>query len=57
MKKLLHKITCKLIDINNRKVDAKMNDYYFLKELCASNGILDLDKYLRLLKMIKRKYK
>ena len=57
MKQLFYKIRCKLIDLNNKKIDAKMDNYYFLKDLCASNGVLDLNKYSRLLKMIKRKYK
>jgi uncharacterized protein YerC len=57
MKKILYKIRCKLIDLNNKKVDAQIDNYYFLKDLCSSNGVLDLDKYSRLLKMIKRKYK
>jgi hypothetical protein len=57
MKHLFYKIRCKLIDLNNKKVDAKMDNYYFLKDLCASDGVLDLNKYSRLLKMIKRKYK
>ena len=57
MKHLFYKIRCKLIDLNNKKIDAKMDDYYFLKDLCASDGVLDLNKYSRLLKMVKRKYK
>jgi hypothetical protein len=57
MKHLFYKIRCKLIDLNNKKVDAEIDNYYFLKGLCISNGVLDLDKYSRLLKMIKRKYK
>jgi hypothetical protein len=57
VKHLFYKFRCKLIDLNNKKVDVKMNDYYFLKDLCASNGVLDLNKYSRLLKMVKRKYK
>ena len=57
MKYLFYKIRYKLIDLNNKKVDAKMDNYYFLKDLCKSNGVLDLNKYSRLLKMIKRKYK
>ena len=57
MKHLFYKIRYKLIDLNNKKVDAEIDNYYFLKNLCISNGVLDLDKYSRLLKMIKRKYK
>ena len=57
MKKLLYKIKNKIININNRKVEKQMSDYIFLKNLCISNDTLDLNKYLRLMKMIKRKYK
>lgn len=57
MKKLLYKIKNKIININNRKVEKQMRDYIFLKDLCTINNTLDLNKYLRLMKMIKRKYK
>lgn len=57
MKKLLYKINCKLIDIHNRKIEKEMDNYKFLRSLCISNNALDLDKYLRLMKMVKRKYK
>lgn len=57
MKKLLYRIKNKIIDINNRKVEKQINDYIFLKDLCTTNNTLDLNKYLRLMKMIKRKYK
>lgn len=57
MKKLLYKIKNKIININNRKVEKQMNDYIFLRDLCTINNTLDLNKYLRLMKMIKRKYK
>ena len=33
MKKILYKIRCKLIDLNNKKVDAQIDNYYFLKDL------------------------
>lgn len=57
MKKLLYKIKNKIININNRKIEKQMSDYIFLKDLCTTNNTLDLNKYLRLMKMIKRKYK
>ena len=53
MRKLLNKI----IDIHNAKVNKEIDNYKFLKSLCISNGVLDLNKYTRLLKMVKKKYK
>ena len=57
MKKLLYKITCKLIDINNRRIEKQIDNDKFLQSLCISNNTLDLNKYSRLMKMIKKRYK
>ena len=57
MKKLLYKISYKLIDIHNKKVEKEINNYKFLQGLCISNNTLDLNKYSRLMKMIKKRYK
>lgn len=57
MKKLLYKITCKLIDINNRKIEKQIDNDKFLQSLCISNNTLDLNKYSRLMKMTKKRYK
>ena len=57
MKKLLYKISYKLIDIHNRKVEKEIDNYKFLRGLCISNNTLDLNKYSRLMKMIKKRYK
>ena len=57
MKKLLYKISYKLIDIHNRKIGKEIDNYKFLQGLCISNSTLDLNKYLRLMKMIKKRYK
>lgn len=57
MKKLLYKISYKLIDIHNRKVEKEIDNYKFLQSLCISNYTLDLNKYSRLIKMIKKRYK
>lgn len=57
MKKLLYKISYKLIDIHNRKVEKEIDNYKFLQGLCISNNTLDLNKYSRLMKMIKKRYK
>lgn len=57
MKKLLYKISYKLIDIHNKKVEKEINNYKFLQGLCISNSTLDLNKYSRLMKMIKKRYK
>lgn len=51
------KLYCKLVDINNRKVDKEMDDYYFLRDLCTQNHTLNLNKYSRLMSMVKRKYR
>lgn len=57
MKKLLYKISYKLIDIHNKKVEKEINNYKFLQGLYISNSTLDLNKYSRLMKMIKKRYK
>ena len=57
MKKLLYKIACKLIDINNRKIEKQIDNDKFLQSLCISNSTLDLNKYSKLMKMIKKRYK
>lgn len=57
MKKLLYKITCKLIDISNKKIEKQIDNDKFLQSLCISNNTLDLNKYSRLMKMIKKRYK
>lgn len=46
-----------LIKIHNQRLAKKMENYNFLVGLCTENRILDLDKYLKLMKMIKKKYK
>lgn len=53
MKKLLYKI----IDIHNKKIEKEFDDYKFLQSLCISNNTLDLNKYSRLMKMVKKRYK
>lgn len=46
-----------LIKIRNQRIAKKMENYKFLINLCVENKTLDLDKYLKLMKMIKKKYK
>ena len=53
----MNKIIKKLIDRHNKKIEKEFDDYKFLHSLCISNNTLDLNKYLRLMKMVKRKYK
>lgn len=57
MKKLYQKFVCYLIDRNNERMSIRANDRQFLESLCTSNNTLNLNKYLRLMKMIKNKYK
>lgn len=57
MKKSLYKILSKIIDIHNAKIEKEIDDYNFLRNLCISNNSLDLDKYSRLIKMVKKRYK
>ena len=53
----MNKILNKLIDLNNKRITKKVDNHNFLESLCIDNRTLDLDKYLRLMKMVKRKYK
>lgn len=46
-----------LIKIHNQKVTRKLENYNFLVNLCIEDRTLNLDKYLKLMKMIKKKYK
>ena len=46
-----------LIKRNNKKVDKEWSDYCFLVDLCLEGRVLNLDKYNRLLKMVKRNYR
>lgn len=57
MKKWYQKFVCYLIDKNNERMNVRADNRKFLVELCTINHTLDLDKYLRLEKMIKNKYK
>lgn len=57
MKKIINKIVDYLIQKNNKKISKQWDDYCFLQELCITNGTLDINKYDRLLSMVKRKYK
>lgn len=53
MKKILYKI----IEINNKKIERQRDNDKFLRSLCTSNNILDINKYIHLMSMIKNKYK
>ena len=53
----MKKIINWLIKRNNKKVDKEWSDYCFLRDLCLEDCVLNLDKYNRLLKMVKRKYR
>lgn len=57
MKKIINKIIDFLIQKNNKKISKQWNDYCFLQELYITNGTLDIDKYNKLLSMVKRKYR
>lgn len=57
MKKWYQKFVCYLIDKNNKRMNVRANDRKFLESLCIVNNTLDLNKYLRLMKMVKNKYK
>lgn len=57
LRKIKYEIQNKIININTEKIAKRMDNYFFLRGLCTTNNTLDLDKYLRLMKMIKRKYK
>lgn len=55
--KLFYKIYYKYIDIHNARVERIMDDYYFLRSLCIEDRSLNLNKYCRLMDMVKRKYR
>lgn len=57
MKKIYWKIISKIINRHNRKLTIKIDDEKFIQELCTVNRELDLDKYSRLTKMLKKRYK
>ena len=57
MKKMINKIINFLIQKNNKKISKQWDDYCFLQELCITDGTLDINKYDRLLSMVKRKYR
>ncbi len=46
-----------LIKIHNQRMARKMENYKFLVNLCTEDRTLDLDKYLKLMKIVKKKYK
>lgn len=51
------KVVVPYLKWNNNKLFQQWEDRKFLESIFVENGVLDLDKYLRLMKMIKRKYK
>lgn len=53
----MNKIVNWLIKRHNKKVDKEWNNYCFLINLCLEGRVLNLDKYNRLLKMVKKKYR
>ena len=53
MKKILYKI----IKINNKRIEKQKDNDKFLRSLCTSNNTLDINKYIRLISMVKNKYK
>ena len=58
MKKLLDKyVLTPLLKRHNKKLWKLQENRSFLEQLCITNRTLDLDKYLRLMEMVKRKYK
>lgn len=57
MKKVYWKIIAKIIDRHNRKLTIKIDNEKFIQELCTVNRELDLDKYSKLIKMLKKRYK
>ena len=57
MKKIYWKIILKIIDRHNRKLTIKIDNEKFIQELCTVNRELDLDKYSKLIKMLKKRYK
>ena len=52
-----NKIINYFIERHNKKIEKEINNYKFLESLCLEGQTLNLDKYNRLMKMIKRKYK
>lgn len=57
MKKVYWKIISKIIDRYNHKLTIKIDNEKFIQELCTVNRELDLDKYFKLIKMLKKRYK
>ena len=57
MKKIYWKIISKIIDRYNHKLTIKIDNEKFIQELCTVNRELDLDKYFKLIKMLKKRYK
>ena len=53
MKKIIKKIKNYCDKVTNKEWE----DYVFLRELCTKNYQLDLDKYDKLMSMVKRKYR
>ena len=53
----MNKIINYLIKRHNKKVDKEWNNYCFLIDLCLEGRTLNLDKYNRLIKMVKKKYR
>lgn len=51
------KIFTPLLKRHNAKLWQQWEDRNFLESLCIENRTLDLDKYLKLMSMVKRKYK
>ena len=46
-----------LIERHNQRIDRKIENYNFLVGLYIENKTLDINKYSKLMKMIKKKYK
>ena len=57
LKTMKEKIINYILKKHNEKITKKINNIKFLEGLCTENGTLNLNKYYRLIKMIKRKYK
>ena len=57
MKKIFNKILDYIIKKHNEKVTEKIENIKFLEEICTENGTLNLNKYFKLIDMIKNKYK
>ena len=54
---MIRKLINYLVKRNNEKISQTWDDYNFLEELCIEGRTLNLDKYHRLMKMVKRKYR